>query len=93
MNSFKRLVAALGATAATVSLAVLMPAYAWAAEHPGLVAAGSEIARRRRTRGSGGSGVFACGAICCLLVVAIIVIVALLVVRRRRSRGPGAGAY
>ena len=85
MNSFRRLLAVLGTTATAVSLAVLVPAYAWAADHPTLVAAGTEVARRRRSYRSG-SG-FGCGAVCCLLFVAIIVVVVLLVVRRRRRPG------
>jgi hypothetical protein len=84
MNSFRRLLAVLGTTATAVSLAVLMPAYAWAADHPTLVSAGSEVARRRRSYRGGGIG---CGAVCCLLFVAIIVVIVLLIVRRRRRPG------
>lgn len=84
MNSFRRLLAVLGATATAVTLAVLMPAYAWAADHPTLVAAGTEVARRRRSYRGGGIG---CGAVCCLLFVGIIVLIVLLIVRRRRRPG------
>jgi hypothetical protein len=86
MNSFRRLLAALGATATAVTLAILIPAQAWAAEHPALVGAGTEIVRRRRSYSRGGG--VGCGAICCLLVVALIVVVVLLLRRRRGPRQP-----
>jgi hypothetical protein len=90
MNSLRRLLVAIGATVTTVSLAVFIPAYAWAATtQPALLSVGEELARRRPTvRRRGGFGIFACGAVCCLLVVAIIVVAIVLIQRRRRGPGP-----
>jgi hypothetical protein len=85
MNSLRRLLVALGATATAVSLAVFIPAYAWAATtQPAVLSAGEELARRRpRVRRTGFGGLL-CGGVCCLLIVAVIVVAILLVQRRRR---------
>jgi hypothetical protein len=64
----------------TAVFAVLVPAAAWAAEHPTLVAVGAEVERRRR--GIGGLGFLA--ALCCIVPLVIIVLVVVLIMRRRR---------
>src|SRR4051812_46641515 len=70
----------------------LVPAYAWAAEHPGVTAAGAELARgyRIRRRGSPFGSLF--GGCCCLLVL-LVVLGVVLVTRRRRGRRMPPGQY
>ena len=76
LSRWARRVAVLG-TAAVV--AVLVPAAAWAAEHPALVAVGAEVERRRR-----GFGLGFLPFLCCIVPLIIIVLVVVLIMRRRR---------
>lgn len=69
-------------TAAVV--AVLVPAVAWAAEHPAAFAVADELAKRRRSGGGGIFGVFA--LLCCVVVVGVIVLIVMLA---RRRKPPG----
>jgi hypothetical protein len=64
---------------AAVVVAVLVPAAAWAAEHPALVAVGAEVERRRR-----GFGLGFLPFLCCVIPLIVIVLVIVLVMRRRR---------
>lgn len=72
-----RLVTVLGAA----SLAVLIPAVAWASSDTGQLVL--EAARPRR-RGGAGLGVF--GLVCCGVVVVAIVLLLVLLLRRRSGR-------
>jgi hypothetical protein len=68
------------AALAGVTLAVLIPAQAWAADN-GTAQLVVEAARRSRRSGFGFFGL-----LCCLGVVAVIVIVVLLISRNRKRR-------
>jgi hypothetical protein len=62
-----------------VVVAVLVPAAAWAAEHPALVAVGAEVERRRR-----GFSLGFLPFLCCIVPLIVIVVVVVLIMRRRR---------
>jgi hypothetical protein len=88
MEIGRRWFARMGAVVTAAVVAVLFPVAAWAGSRPGLVAAGTELARRRpRGRGAlGGLGLV--GGCCCLVVVGVAVLVVYLIGRRRRQRPP-----
>ena len=79
MTAFSRWGARLGAMITAVSLAVFVPAAAWAATGTGEVVI---EAAKRRSRGGG--GLF--GLFCCLVVVGVVALAVYLVVRNRRGR-------
>jgi hypothetical protein len=80
MSSVKRWWARAGAAVAGIVLALTVPALAWAADAPDILAVAGE-ADRRRPRGSFFGGL---GTLCCLLVVVVIVLLVVLLARRRR---------
>jgi hypothetical protein len=67
-------------------LAMVIPAYAWAASN-GVDTLAVEAARGRRNRGIGGF-IFGVGGLCCLVVVGGIVLGAVLMMKRRGKRPP-----
>lgn len=72
--------ARIGATLTAVTLWVLVPASAWAAE-AGVLDVAYEVARRPRFRGVG-----LVGMLCCLVVVALVAVGVLFIVRGRNRR-------
>lgn len=79
MRSLRSWWVRLGAVLTAITLAVFVPAAAWAAQ-TGTYEIAGELARRRpRFRG----GLLA--PLCCLLVVGVVVILVLLLLRYRRS--------
>ena len=83
MELVRKWFARVGAVITTVSLAVFVPAVAWASTS-GAYDVAVEAARSRR-RG-GGFGFFGAGLICCLVVVAAIVVGVILISRNRKRR-------
>ncbi len=81
MSSLAKWWVRVTAVMTTATLAVLVPATAWAASN-GVLDVAYEVARRRPRRGFGGIGLF--GGLCCLLVV-VLVVVAVLAIRRGRG--------
>ena len=80
----RKWVARVGAVLTAVSLAVFVPAVAWASTN-GVYDVADELVRGRRSRGFGGF----VGLLCCLVVVAVVVVAILLIMRSRRGgRGP-----
>ncbi|GIF72773.1 hypothetical protein [Asanoa siamensis] len=75
--------ARIGAVLTTASLAVLVPAMAWASTS-GAYDVAVEAARSRRRGGFGFFGV--AGLLCCLVVVAVVVVAVLLVNKNRKRR-------
>jgi hypothetical protein len=80
MSSLGKWWVRLGALVSTLTLAVFVPAAAWAAQ-TGVDGVAGELARGRG-RGFGGILV----GLCCLFVVGIIVVALVLVMRRRGGR-------
>lgn len=66
----------------TATLAIFIPAAAWAAQ-TGVSDLAYEAARRR-SRGVGGFGLFA--GLCCLAVVVIVVLAVVMISRGRRNK-------
>jgi hypothetical protein len=83
MDQVRKWFARVGAVLTAVSLAVFVPAVAWASTS-GVYDVADELVRGRRGRGFGGI----IGLVCCLAVVAVVVVAALLIMRSRRGRGP-----
>jgi len=85
MELVRKWFARVGAVVTTVSLAVFVPAMAWASTS-GAYDVGVEAARSRRG-GSGGFGMLGiAGLLCCLVVVAGIVLAVVLISRNRKRR-------
>jgi hypothetical protein len=92
MELFKRWCLRVGSVTTAATLAVLVPTMAWASSHPGLLAAGEELARRYpRRRGAGGFGLI--GACCCIAVVLVVVLIVVLMRRRRQPPPPPPQSY
>ncbi|HEU4421658.1 MAG TPA: hypothetical protein VFR67_03845 [Pilimelia sp.] len=83
MSSVKRWWVRAAAALAGIGLALVVPALAWAAEHPGVLAVTEETSRRRPRVGFFGG----LATLCCLLVVVAIVLLIVLAARRRRPPG------
>jgi hypothetical protein len=83
MDLVRKWVARVGAVLTAVSLAVFVPAVAWASTN-GVYDVAGELVRGRRSRGFGGF----VGLLCCLVVVAVVAVGILLIMRNRRGRGP-----
>jgi hypothetical protein len=83
MDLFKRWCLRVGSMTTAATLAVLVPTMAWASSHPGVLAVGEELARRRPRRGVGGFGFV--GACCCIGAVLVIVLIVVLIRRRKQS--------
>jgi hypothetical protein len=79
----RKWIARAGALFTTVSLAVFVPAVAWASTN-GVYDVAVEAARSRRGRGMGFFGI--AGLLCCLVVVAVIVIGVVLISRGRNRK-------
>jgi hypothetical protein len=74
----------LAAAVTGLTLTLVVPVHAWAADN-GVADVAVEAARYRRRRT--GFGVFGfVGALCCLFVVAVVVLVVLLIRRGRRRK-------
>jgi len=82
MELVRKWVARVGAVVTTATLAVFVPAVAWASTS-GAYDVAVEAARARR-RGGFGFGLFS--LVCCLVVVAVVVVAVLLVMRSRKRR-------
>ncbi|MDG4823015.1 hypothetical protein O7635_14265 [Asanoa sp. WMMD1127] len=82
MELVRKWFARVGAVLTTVSLAVFVPAVAWASTSGGYEVI--EAARRGRRGGVGFFGV--AGLLCCLVVVGGIVLAVVLVSRNRKRR-------
>jgi hypothetical protein len=91
MDVVKRWCLRVGSVTSAAVFAVLLPTMAWASSHPGLLAVGDELVRRRPRRGVGGFGFI--GACCCLAVVLVVVIIVLLMRRRRQQPPPPPPQY
>jgi len=84
MELVRKWFARVGAVVTTVSLAVFVPAMAWASTS-GAYDVAVEAARSRR--GRGGIGFFGvAGLLCCLVVVGGIVLAVVLISRNRKRR-------
>jgi succinate dehydrogenase hydrophobic anchor subunit len=81
MDSVRTWAARVGAVLTAVSLAVFVPAVAWASTS-GVYDVADELVRGRRSRGFGGI----VGLLCCLVVVGVVVVAVLLIIRSRRGR-------
>jgi hypothetical protein len=79
MEHMRKWFARGGAVLTAVTLAVFVPAVAWASTN-GVYDVADELVRGRRR--SGGFGIFA--GLCCLIVVAVVVLGVVLMMRRRR---------
>ncbi|MEV4617844.1 hypothetical protein AB0J74_03880 [Asanoa sp. NPDC049573] len=84
MELVRKWFARTGAVLTTVSLAVFVPAVAWASTS-GAYDVAVEAARSRRRGGGIGFFGFA-GLLCCLVVVAAIVLAVVLISRSRKKR-------
>ncbi|GID25441.1 hypothetical protein [Paractinoplanes brasiliensis] len=83
MSAAMKLWSRLVATVTGATLALVVPAHAWAAS-TGVTDIAVEAARSRRRGGFGFFGLF--GALCCLFVVAAIVLAVVMVGRNRRRK-------
>jgi hypothetical protein len=84
MELVRKWFARVGAVVTTATLAVFVPAVAWASTS-GAYDVAVEAARSRRR--SGGFGLFGiAGLLCCLVVVAGIVLAVVLISRNRKKR-------
>jgi hypothetical protein len=84
MSTIQRWWARAAAVGAGIGLALVVPALAWAAETPAMLAVAEEVGRRGPRRAGGLLG--GLGTLCCIVVVVIIVLVVVLMMRRRQRR-------
>lgn len=85
MSTLNRWWAGFAAALTGATLSLTVPALAWAASNPTVLAVGDELIKRRKPRIGGFIG-FA-GLLCCLLVVGVIGLIVFLIMRKKRSRG------